>query len=273
MAIGGDEQRQWPPRLALAFAMLGPVLAAAVNVWTRIHDRPELADASRLWEPLVWEISSAGVTLALLPLIWRAVLIFDDMTLGARAAAARAIGFALAFSLLHVGGFVLFRFAAYASVGSRYEFGGARSWLYELPKDLVTFVIIAGILLGGRRLAAPLSFDTAEPARSEPLRIKDGSRTFLIMPEDVLAANASGNYVEYHLSDGRRPLSRSRFGEAELMLEPLGFIRTHRSWMANRAHVREIRAVGNGDHELVVGSDLKVPVSRRFAAEVLASMR
>jgi len=252
--------------------MLGPVLAAAVNVWTRIHDQPELAAPHRLWEPIVWEASSAAATLALLPLVWRAVLVVERTGRKPGAAVVRALACALLFYVLHVGGFVLLRIAGYALAGQRYLFGGLQAWLYELPKDLVTFMILAGILLAGRRLADPARRPATEGARPEPLRIRDGNRTFLVQPEEVLAASASGNYVEYHLTDGRRPLCRSRFGETEALLAPLGFIRTHRSWIANRALVREIRSLGNGDHELVVGPELTVPVSRRFSAAVLASI-
>ena len=273
MAVDHDTEGQGRPRVAVALAVLGPVLAAALNVWTRVHDQPELAAGDRLWEPIVWEASGAVATLALLPLIWRAVLTVERNGSRPAVALGSSLAFASGFYLLHVATFVLLRSGAYRLVGQSYRFGGIRSWVYELPKDLLTFVILAGILLAGRRLARPASPVAAEPTRPEPLRIKDGSRTFLVAPDEILAASASGNYVEYHLRDGRRPLSRSRFGEAEALLGPLGFVRTHRSWLANRAHVREVRPVGNGDHELVVGTDLKVPVSRRFAAQVLPDLR
>lgn len=257
-----------PPFLALALAVLGTALFAALNVWTRVHDQPNLSSPGTIWEPITWELSSAIATLALIPLVWRGVLAAEKPAERRYTSVVPIMSYALAFYVLHVTTFVLLRWCTYAALGRTYVFGGAMSWLYELPKDVVSFAILFAILMAGRRLGERPHEGKASPPLPDPLKIKDGNRTFLIMPDDIIAASASGNYVQYHCVDGRRPLSRSRFAEAEELLRPHGFLRTHRSWLVNTARVREVRSVGNGDHELVVG-DLQVPVSRRFAAVVL----
>lgn len=269
MTSGDDTVTNGPPRLALALAGLGPVLFAAINVWTSVHDRPDLSTPGRLWEPITWEVSSAVATLVLIPLIWRAVLELDGARARPFATAMRILAHAAAFYVLHVASFILLRWIVYALGGGRYVFGGVEAWLYELPKDLVTFLVTCAILLTGRKLAErPIVGNPASP-ELDAVRIKDGNRTFIVAAQEILAASASGNYVEFHLVDGRRPLSRSRFAEVQELLAPRGFLRTHRSWLVNRTHVREVRSLGNGDYELMVVGDLRVPVSRRSASEVL----
>ncbi len=43
-----------------------------------------------------------------------------------------------------------------------------------------------------------------------------------------------------------------------------GFVRTHRSWLVNPAHVVEIAAAGSGDHGLKLTGGEAVPLSRRY---------
>ena len=250
-------------------AAAGPVLFAMINVWTRLHDQPELRAGGRMWEVMVWEGSSALMTLALLPLAayaaralierppsWRLVLTIAACTLG--------------FYFAHVGGFMVLRMVAYMAFGSRYQFMGLSAWLYELPKDMVTFAILVAVLtlsLLMKRSARP---ETGEAEL--PLHIRDGARTYVVRPSQVLAVAAAGNYVEYHLSDGRRPLSRARLADAEVALACAGFLRTHRSWLVNGAHIREIRALGGGEYEVILSDALTAPVSRRHAHLVHAAL-
>lgn len=266
---GDDRGTNGPPFAALAFTTLGLLIAAAINVSTRVHDQPGLSAPDKWWEPIVWEGSSTLASLVLIPLVWRSVVSIERRASSLPAAITISIAYSLAFFVLHVATFVLLRWGAYAAVGGIYVFGDAGAWLYELPKDLVTFIIVASILLAGKRLARQSVSPIEHASFFEPVRIKDGNRTFLVMPDEILAANASGNYVEYRLADGRRPLARGKFSEAQALLSPYGFVRTHRSWLVNHGHIREVNAQGNGNHELVVGTDLLVPVSRRFAAELL----
>lgn len=273
MTNSGDAGTNGLPPVGVACASGGVILTAAINVWTRVHEQPELRSSERLWEPIVWEVTSAVMTLALLPLIWHAA---KGTRLPGRQMPAMLLGFAswaLAFHILHVAGFVGLRSVAYAAAGSTYVFGGAASWLYEAPKDFVTFITLGIIMIVASRLRPHRRRDAPDVEVPRPITIKDASRTFIVQPSDILGIAAQGNYVEYHLADGRKPLARKRLVEAIDMLRPHGFIQTHRSWAVNPAHVRELRSLGGGDHEIVAGGGLVVPVSRRFNAAVLETIK
>jgi DNA-binding LytR/AlgR family response regulator len=43
------------------------------------------------------------------------------------------------------------------------------------------------------------------------------------------------------------------------------FVRTHRSWVVNIGHLRELRPLGGGDFEVRLEGGLAIPLSRRFS--------
>ena len=88
---------------------------------------------------------------------------------------------------------------------------------------------------------------------------------------DILAVRSAGNYAEFLLSDGRRPLMRTSLGGLQGRLGPQGFVRTHRSWLVNAARVTGLRPEGSGDYAVELGA-VEVPLSRRFR-EALEALR
>ncbi|WP_246396112.1 LytTR family DNA-binding domain-containing protein [Gluconacetobacter tumulisoli] len=57
---------------------------------------------------------------------------------------------------------------------------------------------------------------------------------------------------------------RASLKTVEQALAPHGLMRTHRSWLVNAAHVREIVPTGSGDFDLAIGDGGIVPLSRRY---------
>ncbi|QAY75327.1 LytTR family DNA-binding domain-containing protein [Sphingosinicella sp. BN140058] len=266
-AGGSDGVTSGVPAAAFLLCAAAPILFAGLNVWTRLHDQPVLVAAGRTWEVVAWEVSSAAVTILLLPFVariaYRAVAALPGI---GRALALHLAGI-VAFFLLHVGGFVLIRSAVYAAMGSRYRFGGFGAWLYELPKDAVSYAILAAVMtvaLLRPRTSAPIPEAPDAPPAAIPIR--EGSRTHYARPDEILAVSSAGNYVEWHLEDGRKPLTRASLAAIEAQLAPLGFIRTHRSWLVNRRRVTAIAATRSGDHQLTLAGGVTVPGSRRYAA-------
>lgn len=266
-AGGGDGVTSGVPTAAFLLCAAGPILFAGLNMWTRLHDQPGLVAAGRTWEVVTWEVSSAVVTILLLSFVARVV----HRAVGALPSIGRAFALHLAglagFFLLHVGGFVLVRSAAYAAMGSRYRFGEFGAWLYELPKDAVSYAILAAIMtVALLRPRASASIPQAPDAPHPAIPIREGSRTHYARPDEILAVSSAGNYVEWHLEDGRKPLTRASLAAIEAQLAPLGFIRTHRSWLVNRRRVIAIAATRSGDHQLTLAGGVIVPGSRRYAA-------
>ncbi|MDB5457166.1 MAG: DNA-binding response regulator, partial [Caulobacter sp.] len=101
--------------------------------------------------------------------------------------------------------------------------------------------------------------------------IRDGARMVRAPVADILAVRAVGNYAEFVLADGRRPMTRSSLVALEGQLAGHGFLRTHRSWLVNPARVTGLRPEGSGDYAVELGA-VQAPLSRRFP-EALAALR
>ena len=247
------------------------VLAVAVavvnvlNVITSLHNEPQWGVIG----PVVWE-GTAGLTVlvaALIPWfllrtvplesrpVWRTVLIY--------------LAAAPLFSVVHVAGFVALRGLIYWAAGGRYDFGPVVSGFeYEASKDVFGyFGAISSFWIAARVLhRAPA------PSYEAPLfDIRDGARLVRVRIDDILAITSAGNYVEFLLRDGRRPLMRKPISAMEAELATKGFVRTHRSWLVNAMQVTGLKPEGSGDYEVEVGT-LSVPLSRRFP-EALAKLR
>jgi hypothetical protein len=255
-----------PSRLAYAIAAIGPTAFCLINIWATLHDRPELSRQGRSWEVVSWETSSALMTIVLMPIAAYAV---SRHSAGRPKQASRAVivlgsWFPLFFAL-HVGGFILIRQATYAMHGSHYRFGGIQAWLYELPKDAVTYVILVTVFVVAAALRRKTDSDVKVSAGPATMTIRDGTRTILVSTADIMAVSAAGNYVEVRLTDGRAPLMRSTLAALERRLGPHGFVRTHRSWLVNESSISEIVATGGGDYQLRLSGGVNAPVSRQHA--------
>jgi signal transduction histidine kinase len=103
------------------------------------------------WKPLVWELSSAIVIFAVVPLIVRFERRFRlDARPRWRIIVAHA-GAAFLFSAWHVAAIVALRKLAYAFVGQTYDFGNVPiRFFYELQKDLIVYVVILVAIFANR---------------------------------------------------------------------------------------------------------------------------
>jgi DNA-binding LytR/AlgR family response regulator len=264
--LSGDERRA----LAAGWG-IGAVIVLAVtifNILTRRHDYP----GQNLLYPL-WDEGSSALTTLVAFAIPAAVAVWTRCTAPSlwSLAPVHVVG-TVAYSAVHVGGFVLLRTVGFALLDMPYRFGpiGAEA-PYEFGKDIVAYAIAVGAFWLMLRWSWPPVADAAAP---EPqwFDIRDGARLVRTPLAEVVAVRSAGNYVEFLLSDGRRPLMRGALGRVEAELTPSGFVRTHRSWLVNSARVTGLRPEGSGDYVVELGA-LEAPLSRRWreALDVLRS--
>jgi hypothetical protein len=255
---------------ALLVIALFLALVDTINVMTTLHDSAANGTRIAAWEPVVWEYTSGVSTLFACGLVyWALVRATPGRTRWPVLLAIHAAA-SLAFSGLHVLLMNAMRVAIYAAAGHHYPFG-ASGFVYEYRKDLIAYIVIAGIfwLFAAPRPAA------APPDPSGPPRMFDileGSRVIRVPIEEIAALRAAGNYVEFLLADGRRPLMRGSLAEIHAAVSPTGFVRTHRSWAVNLIHVRGLRPAGSGDFQVELDDGTIAPVSRRFP-DALARLR
>ena len=74
-----------------------------------------LGSPHNLWEPMLWNVTSAIVGVAVLPLVRRGALLFRDRPVRPLTAAAAFVALALVYSALHIAGMGVLRELAYAA--------------------------------------------------------------------------------------------------------------------------------------------------------------
>jgi DNA-binding LytR/AlgR family response regulator len=114
------------------------------------------------------------------------------------------------------------------------------------------------------------------PAQREPVKIPvvAGGRTELIDQEQVRYAQAEGDYSRVHTYD-RSYLSTAALRELEAALPPERFVRIHRSFLVNLAHVASVRRAGADRLRLTLddAGRTELDVARRQAPRVRAALK
>ena len=245
----------------------------SVNAFSTAHDIARRGGVYDLGKPLLWELTSVAVILALTPLI-------DFGVRYARHATSWplrigwAAGTIVIFSALHIVGMVMLRKLAMATVGGSYDFGFTLAELvYESRKDAVTCLMIGAVfwLAGTRREA--LAEKAAESASSNPkppdvLWLRDGSARIRVEPGGIVWVSSAGNYIEYGLADGRTHLIRGTLAAEEARLIPFNIVRVHRTRLVNLSRVRALKAGLNRDFELTLDTGQVISGSRRYRGAV-----
>lgn len=118
-----------------------------------------------------------------------------------------------------------------------------------------------GRLLGGHLPAPP---------PPQLITVDQGGISRMINQDDVLYAEASGDYVRLHtaLSDF---LVRVPISALEQQWADAGFVRIHRSYLVALQHVDQVRFTGTTGH--VVVGQTQLPVSRRSATLLRGALR
>ncbi len=270
----------WRRGIEVGFWIVHFLVSAVANSITVSMDVSRLDLDFSAWQPVVWESSSALVSLALVPgVVWftrRYPLRLDDWR---RLLALHLVG-SLAWSILHVAGMVAIRKAIYASVGDSYDFGAWwREFGYEYLKDarsyLSVVLTIEGYRLVLRRiqgeaslLGAPDEGLPAEPVeRPERFLVRKLGRDFLVAANDIEWLQASGNYVNLRVRGHDYPL-RSTLGGIEAKLDPGRFARVHRSYMVNIDRIASIEPLDTGDARVHMQDGAKLPCSRTYRANL-----
>jgi DNA-binding LytR/AlgR family response regulator len=114
------------------------------------------------------------------------------------------------------------------------------------------------------RLMRTLPLLQSLPRRESPrVAIKLKGRILLINLGDVISVKADGNYVLLQRDSISYPLRESISAVAE-KLQPLGFIRIHRSMLVNTTFVEEIKPYSTGEYGLRVKGRKEYRVTRTY---------
>ena len=96
--------------------------------------------------------------------------------------------------------------------------------------------------------------DRLEQKNDQHLFLKTGYEYVRLEIAQIKYAKAEGNYVKF-VTESEQVLSRMTMQQAEDVLLPQGFLKTHRSFLVNRAFINKIEK-----HQLSIGKEV-IPIS------------
>jgi two-component system LytT family response regulator len=118
---------------------------------------------------------------------------------------------------------------------------------------IVGLTCLAHLARSRIRKTPPLS-----PAPTGHFTVRDSGGFRLIRPQEIIWADAQGNYARLHTPGGRH-LVRSTMAALERALDPGSFVRIHRRLIVNVDHISRIDRHGPGTYRLHLadGSELR----------------
>lgn len=101
---------------------------------------------------------------------------------------------------------------------------------------------------------------------ADHLFIKTGYEQVKVLFDDILYAEATGNYVSFVLKD-KTVLSRSTFAEAAALLPTDRFVRIHRSYMVAVSKLDKVER-----QQVTIGKTV-IPIGDAYSQNLVASLR
>lgn len=226
-----------------------------------------------LWEPFLWEYSSAISALILFPTV---IFLLRKFPLNWQALRKTLLYYLLAsiaFSIAHTGIMVGIRELVYAFTSSNYDFGDV--WFemfYEYRKDLWSFIFFIVFIKGYQFILSRLIGEAQPVAQGEDdnitsnfdrLLVKKLGKEFIVKVEEIEWLESAGNYVNLHIAGRIYPM-RATLTKLIAQIESSGFCRIHRSHAINLNTVESITPLSSGDSEVRLTNGKLLNLSRRY---------
>jgi two-component system, LytTR family, response regulator len=119
----------------------------------------------------------------------------------------------------------------------------------------------------GQRILRMVS---ATPARDLPLDrlvVKSGGSTRFVRVADIDWIEAAGVYANLHIG-GKELLYRSALSELAERLDPVRFIRVHRSAIVNIESILRLEPISHGEFEVVLKDGSRSRISRTYRSQL-----
>lgn len=91
----------------------------------------------------------------------------------------------------------------------------------------------------------------------------------LASPDEIIHCTGINNYTQFHLTDGTHILVSKTIKEFEELLADYGFIRTHKSHLVNKQHIKSVKS----NNIIVLRNGQTVEMARRRQHEVMAALK
>jgi two-component system, LytTR family, response regulator len=119
----------------------------------------------------------------------------------------------------------------------------------------------------GRSVARVLATRSRAGRYLDRLVVKSSGTTRFIRIADIDWIEGAGVYVNLHVA-GKELLYRAALNELAARLDPMRFIRVHRSSIINIDSVLELQPISHGEFEIVLKGGHRLRVSRTYRVEL-----
>lgn len=110
------------------------------------------------------------------------------------------------------------------------------------------------------------------PTRHYTLVVQSSHGEHVVRLDDIRYLKACGNYLEVKVQDTVY-LMRATMKALETVLAGSALVRCHRSFFVNLSYVLSIEYAATGNHDIVLNSGEKIPVSKSFREQFRAQYR
>jgi len=119
----------------------------------------------------------------------------------------------------------------------------------------------------GQRIVRMVSTLPPQRRRLDRFVIKSAGTTRFVRAAEIDWIEAAGVYVNLHVA-GKGLLYRATLNELEERLDPLRFVRIHRSAIVNIESVVQLESISHGEFEVVLKDGSRTRISRSYRAQV-----
>jgi two-component system LytT family response regulator len=125
----------------------------------------------------------------------------------------------------------------------------------------------------GERVAPSELIQDARPPEQKPYRIvvKDGTKVHVIPIDKLDYVEAQGDYVSLH-SGGKGYLKQQPISSVEALLDPVRFVRVHRSAIVNLERITRIEPYARDSRVVILTDGTRLAVSRAGYARLMEAM-
>jgi two-component system, LytTR family, response regulator len=119
----------------------------------------------------------------------------------------------------------------------------------------------------GRRILSMVSAAPSADLRLDRLVVKSGGSTSFVRVADIDWIEAAGVYANLHIG-GKELLYRAALNELAEKLDPVRFVRVHRSAIVNIESVVRLEPISHGEFEVILKDGSRSRISRTYRTQL-----
>ena len=119
----------------------------------------------------------------------------------------------------------------------------------------------------GRRILRMISAAPTADVPLDRLVVKSGGSTRFVRVADIDWIEAAGVYANLHIG-GKEMLYRAALNELAERLDPLRFVRAHRSAIVNIESILRLEPISHGDFEVILKDGSRSRISRTYRGQL-----